>query len=384
MKPIPGYYKTTIANVPYLLSFGQESAKRGISLRLNESGSLLWDALKKGADEEELLSLLAGKFDAKEQDLPLLRQDITNYIQTLQALGILQEPSVDECVPSPTGDALYFRTGPLTISYHGAVSLFETYFSDFACDATDDVSLTVTILCDPFRHTFAKTVLVHTQELTICDSDDHYVFFFDSRWGIYEMHIKKDGSSARLYCVPDYASTHAEDVFHALRFAFLVCAQNHNLIVLHSASLLYRKKAWLFSGCSGTGKSTHTNLWHECFNSPLLNGDLNLLGQCDGVPMIYGLPWCGTSEICTSKNYPLGGIVFLKQAQQNEVAKPPLDQQILLLLQRLISPSWTQDLCEKNLRLSTEIVKHTQIFTLACTKDPEAASVMRAAIDASE
>lgn len=100
--------------------------------------------------------------------------------------------------------------------------------------------------------------------------------------------------------------------------------------------------------------------------------------------MVYGLPWCGTSEICTSKNYPLGGIVFLKQAQQNEVAKPPLDQQILLLLQRLISPSWTQDLCEKNLRLSTEIVKHTQIFTLACTKDPEAASVMRAAIDASE
>lgn len=381
MKPIPGYYKTTIANVPYLLSYGQESAKRGISLRLNESGSLLWDALKKGADEEELLALLAGTFDASETDLPLLRQDVSNYVQTLQSLGILEEKSVDTRSTS-SQPALYFRTGPLTVSYYGAASLFETYFSDFACDAADDVSLTVTVHCGPFQHTTAQTVLIHTQELTICDSDDHYVFFFDSRWGIYEMHIKKDGSAAHLYCVPDYAATHAEDVFHALRFAFLVCAQNHNLVVLHSASLLYKEKAWLFSGCSGTGKSTHTNLWHECFDTPLLNGDLNLLGQSEGIPMVYGLPWCGTSEICTPKTYPLGGIVFLKQAQQNKVAKPPLDQRILLLLQRLISLSWTQELCEKNLQLSTEIATHTQIFTLACTKDPEAAYVMREAIDA--
>ena len=381
MKLTPGYYKTMIANVPYLLSFGQESAKNGISLRLNESGSLLWDALTKGANEEELLALLAEKFEAEECDLPLLQQDVSNYLKTLQSLGILQKPSADT-IFFPAQNALYFRTGPLTIAYHGAPSLYETYFSDFSCDAADTTDLTITILGAPLCRSTARTVLVHTPELTICDGGDCYVFFFDSRWGIHEMQMQKDGSSARLFCVPDYAKSHAEDVFHALRFAFLVCAQNHDLVVLHSASLLYKEHAWLFSGCSGTGKSTHTSLWHEQYATPLLNGDLNMLGIKDGCPMVYGLPWCGTSEICTPKNYPLGGIVFLKQAPENQVDQPLLDQQILLLLQRLISPSWTQDLCEKNLRIAESIAKQTTIFTLACTKDPEAATVMRAAIDA--
>ena len=35
------------------------------------------------------------------------------------------------------------------------------------------------------------------------------------------------------------------------------------MFALHSASLLYLEKAWLFSGPSGMGKSTHTALWKK-------------------------------------------------------------------------------------------------------------------------
>ena len=107
---------------------------------------------------------------------------------------------------------------------------------------------------------------------------------------------------------------HLEDLFHALRFAFLILTQQKELYVLHSASFLYRGRAFLVSGSSGTGKSTHSALWHDLYQTPLLNGDLNLLGIRDNIPYAYGLPWCGTSGICTPKDYPLGGIIFLKQA----------------------------------------------------------------------
>ena len=82
---------------------------------------------------------------------------------------------------------------------------------------------------------------------------------------------------------------------------------------------LYRGRAFLVSGSSGTGKSTHSALWHDLYQTPLLNGDLNLLGIRDNIPYAYGLPWCGTSGICTPKDYPLGGIIFLKQAAIDQV-----------------------------------------------------------------
>lgn len=376
MKLTEGYYKTTIAGVPYLLSYGQESAQSGLSLRLNRTASLLWDGLCEDAGEPQLLHILAREFEADEEDFPLLQRDIQQFLQQLCALGILSMTSCEPAVNTPTQ---YFRIGPITIAYTGAPFIYDTYFSAFSCSKAP-VDLSISIVSHIPFHKTNGTILVRTQELTICDAKDRYLFLFPEKWGISEMHIAKNGSWATLFCYPD-TDAHAEEIFHALRFAFLVAAQNHDLLVIHSASLLYQNQAWLFSGCSGTGKSTHTNLWHSEFGSQLLNGDLNMIGMHNGIPIVYGLPWCGTSEIFTVKDYPLGGIVFLKQSTQNHVAIPSSDQKALLLLQRLISPSWTRELNEKNLRLAEQISGKTKIFTLACTKEPQAAHIMRKAID---
>lgn len=86
------------------------------------------------------------------------------------------------------------------------------------------------------------------------------------------------------------------------------------------------------------GKSTHSALWHDLYQTPLLNGDLNLLGIRNSIPYAYGLPWCGTSGICTPKDYPLGGIIFLKQAAIDQVQSLQPDEKVLHILQRMISP----------------------------------------------
>lgn len=377
------YFKTDLNGTPYLLPYGQSTAGAGTVLRLNQSGSLLWDGLCRGLPENELLALLAKEYQASEDELPLLRHDMEQFFSLLTVHGILtaqtSSPALSATAIAPS-TAHTFRIGTVTISCTGADALCEQYFKSYYCDpAAPDLRINV------IRHAPLQkrngNILLRTSELILCDCGDNYLLLFSGDWFLHEMHLRKDGSAADIYCKLTCPEEHADMLFHAIRFAFLLAAQKKELFVMHSASLLYRGKAWLFSGCSGTGKSTHTALWQQEFDTPLLNGDLNLLGISDGVPVVYGLPWCGTSGIYTEKSFPLGGIVFLKQAPDNRASVLSGEASVLAILQRLISPGWTEVLARTNLGFAAQLGGLVPAFSLECTKEPEAAHVMRTAID---
>ncbi len=137
----------------------------------------------------------------------------------------------------------------------------------------------------------------------------------------------------------------------------------------------------LFSGQSAAGKSTHTEIWSRLFETPILNGDLNLLTIRDEKPMVCGLPWCGTSGISTTESYPLGGIILLKQARHNLCLTPGPDRQVLLLSQRFISPVWTREQLESNLQFARTLSSLAPIRHLSCTKEDAAAIYMKEQID---
>ena len=379
MKLNDRYIKATLAGIPYLLPYGQLIAAPAPATRLNDSGSLLWDGILEGDSREELLALLADRYHTTERERAALAEDVDQYLHSLCRMGILLADT-----PESRGDdtpPLFYRIGPLVFSYRGPSLLYDRFFSAFSCEE-EDFDQEVLILTGKPASIPYGAVLIHTEELTICDSGSSYCFFFAAPWGIREMHVKKDGSRAVLYRMPDPDDMHIEDLFHALRFAFLILAQQKELYVLHSASFLYRGRAFLVSGSSGTGKSTHSALWHDLYQTPLLNGDLNLLGIRDNIPYAYGLPWCGTSGICTPKDYPLGGIIFLKQAAIDQVQSLQPDEKVLHILQRMISPAWTKELLLRNLHFSEDLAPLIFSCRLYCTKEPSAAGILKAAIDA--
>ncbi len=380
MKIRDGYQKINLANETYLMPYGQNAASRAHALKLNATSEFLWDALVSGLDEEQLLSLAAREFEANEEDLPVLREDIRHFISALAANGIVQLSDSDK--PHSSYEPSYYKIGPLIFAYYGPCELYDRFFKKFACKKAAHADQEIYLKIGMPRFKENGNILLRTEELQICETDSLYRFFFRRNWGIYEMTIRKDGSLTTVYCAPDaFDEEHIEQVFHALRFAFLLLAQKHHLYALHSASFLYKEKAWLFSGPSGTGKSTHTNLWHELYDVPLLNGDLNVIGIENGIPMVYGLPWCGTSEINTKENYPLGGIVFLKQAPENHVLTPASPEKAFMLMQRLISPVWDAEMQKKQASFCESITEITPVFSLHCTKDPAAAETMKDAID---
>lgn len=61
---------------------------------------------------------------------------------------------------------------------------------------------------------------------------------------------------------------------NALMIAFTFAGAFHNILLIHSSVTIKDERAYLFLGKSGTGKSTHSSLWHQHIpGSELLNDD---------------------------------------------------------------------------------------------------------------
>lgn len=373
------YVLSELSGVPYLLPYGQAQMEFKRAVRLNETGAFLWKLLEKEHSREDLLAACADFYGTSEKDLPSLMADMDQFLESLTARGCLIKDTTKNIPKNAVEKKIY--AGSLTLKLVGAPEALSHNFDSFLCEASEHVDQTLTIY--PFSSSpyINGELLLQGSVLKIIDADDRYALFFPSHEFIKEVHLSKDGSLADFYCRPPYTDNFREELFHTIRFAFLFLAQKRHMAALHSASFLYQGRAWLFSGPSGTGKSTHTNLWKELLQVPLLNGDLNLLAFEDDRPVIHGLPWCGTSQICDPGTYPLGGIILLKQADEDRVEELSPDTKRLLVLQRIISPTWTPQMFDSNLDLVNELASKIYIARLHCTKDFSAVKVMKAGID---
>ncbi|MBO4981504.1 MAG: PqqD family peptide modification chaperone [Lachnospiraceae bacterium] len=376
MKRNPSYTLRILAGVPYLLPFGQMIADRKRGIRINETGIYLWELLETERSMEELLTLCAAHYGT---DTAVIRKDLETFVRTLSVYGIL-ESAEDVSLPS-SAPALSLEIGGLSVKLWGPKEAFSPLFAPFAADPLGRTDLKIFVREGMPDLLSNGTVLLRNRQLTVMEQAKQYILLFPATKQILEAHLSKDGSQAVFYCISPYTDSFREELFHAIRLVWLYLAQRHHIVALHSASVLYRGRAWLFSGPSGTGKSTHTNLWHRLLKVPILNGDLNLPAFQEDNPMIYGLPWCGTSGISDPGTYPLGGIILLKQGETDRVEELSSDLKQLLLLQRLISPSWSDKLFEENLRCVNRLTAHVPVCRLHCTMKESAVAVMRSYID---
>ena len=374
------YVCAKLGDQSYLLPYGQKIVNYHVGLQINGSGLLIWNALENGADEDELLGLLCGYFEAEGEDIPLLRRDLEEFLLKLEARGAAVREACSGCAVGNSAESFFFRAGSLRIAYRGPEAVYQKYFRRFGCGEGEADQRVEILPCRPSVIINGR-VLVRSGEAVLMEREESYIMLFPVFPEIYELHAGRDGSWCRIYCRPGMSEEEQEHIFHVMRFAFLILAQKRGLTVVHSASLLYREKAWLFSGKSGTGKSTHTNLWRDAWGTTLLNGDLNCLGIEDDEAWVYGLPWCGTSGIATPEAYPLGGVIFLRKWRENFVQELAEAEKANLLAMRMITPTWTAELLNKNLAMSEQIIRRCMAVRLCCTREPDAAEVMRRYID---
>lgn len=447
-----GYCLKEIAGVHYLLPYGQKVADQRKGIVLNETGVFLWNELQETMTDEELAEKLVHHYSAdgeaanetqdeiqnqtqdkiqnqmQDQIQDQIRQDVKQFVQELLSLGILREclrPCCAEdaddvtCVyPTKEPFVECLEIAGMRIALYGSRELISSQFDAFLKDCSSaqgkskselqtesqikmQIKMPVQMQIEILQRTTSfhpngKT-LIRNEELVVCENEQGYIILFPSMNQIREAHMTRDGRFAQIYVKGVDKEKTKEELFHAIRHFFLFFAQRQGFFAIHSASILYRDQVWLFSGHSGMGKSTHTNLWKEQFGTEIINGDLNLIGWSSGKqdssrqnadkpsskghPIVYGMPWCGTSGIASTKSYPLGGIVLLGRSDNDHFEPLTNDQKIVRVMQRMISPVWTEDMLETNLKCAAKLAKEVPIYYLLCTKEPSSAYVMKARID---
>lgn len=147
-------------------------------------------------------------------------------------------------------------------------------------------------------------------------------------------------------------------------------------IMLHASALAYEGQAFLFSGPSTVGKSTHTALWQQTFGDAVqvFNDDKPAVRCIDGVWYAYGTPWCGKDGINQNKKVPLASICFLKQSTRNEMRRLSVQEAFAMCMaqtQRFTKPGNV----EKQLSLVDRLVRDVPVWELENHPGAEAAAL---------
>lgn len=166
-----------------------------------------------------------------------------------------------------------------------------------------------------------------------------------------------------------------------LRDTFWERLRKENMMAIHSSSIIYNDKAYLFSGLSGTGKTTHTNMWIDYYNVEILDGDMCICGAKDEKIYAYGSPWCGSSGKFLNKTVELGGIVFLHQANDNYIKEmSEINKVINIYYRNFIIP-----LCKEHvsnlMRMASNISKNSICVELYNKPEREAVEIIKKRID---
>lgn len=160
---------------------------------------------------------------------------------------------------------------------------------------------------------------------------------------------------------------------------------NYDGLLLHSSAVMMDGEAYLFSAPSGTGKSTHTQLWLQVFGdrAKILNDDKPAMRLENGVWYAYGTPWSGKYDYSVNTKVPLAGICILSRGDENRILPYGGAKAIHDILTQTIRSS-DADAMIKLLELLDQLVTAVPVWKMECTPDPEAARVAYRAMSGKE
>lgn len=419
MKTRAGYVIRQLADTFYIIPTGQRIADRRRCLKINQTGCVIWDLLQKDLSWEELLSAYTEYVksiemtentktvkpasigeEASTVTAASISSDLSTYVLTLFQFGMIQasakEMQAFPFAPFQAKENAYYcryNIAGIQVHYKGRKEWLHAFFEPFLEDGKENPSAHIHMgeqiqISQNWRvrslsevPEIAGELLLFGSQLDVYRCSGDYMLRFPSNHHLALCTLSFDGKEAVFYYDGSTQQEAVDELFYGFRAAFFYLAALHGKYALHSASNYYQEKAWLYSASSGTGKTTHIKLWEKLYAVPVLNGDLNLLGMEKDEVFVYGIPWCGTSGVYTTKKYPLGGIILLKRGTENRVCKLPQDERQLYTAQRMISPAWTEKQVDDSLLFAEKLSDRIPIRQLYCTQEPSAAAVMKEYID---
>lgn len=233
-------------------------------------------------------------------------------------------------------------------------------------------------------------LIVRTAGTSIYESDG-YIYNLSSyeKEILYCLTALENWSVCTMYVDQEYNDKHNKEmvqrvknsVLAALRKVMIAALAQKQGLLIHSASVLWNNKGIVFSAPSQTGKSTHAHLWKQLYGTPILDGDVTACRIVNGIPLVYGLPWCGTSGEFMNQSVPLGAIVFLQQAKENRIEKLDFKESFLRLAARCFLLPWNDEMTNQFLNIIQEVAASAGCYLLNCLPDNDAVELVKKCLE---
>ena len=199
----------------------------------------------------------------------------------------------------------------------------------------------------------------------------HYFLGFEEPCMLYEeietgektVYLNKKYESALL-------NTGNYKIFNALALEKVLIA--HESVILHASYVNYKGKAILFTAPSGTGKSTQAALWEKYKGAEVVNGDRVIIRKGKDGYEAWGIPVCGSSDICLNRTLPIAAIVYLQQGLNNHIQTMGFAERVKRLISETTISFFDHDFVERALEILQNISAQVPCYYYSCTKDENA------------
>lgn len=114
----------------------------------------------------------------------------------------------------------------------------------------------------------------------------------------------------------------------------------YDILLMHGAVVARGKESFMFTGPSGTGKTTHIKKWLEYGEDTyVVNGDKPLLKILENEVVACGTPWCGKEQMSTNTMVPLKAIILMERCEYNHIERITFDKAYTFLIKQIYLPN---------------------------------------------
>lgn len=151
----------------------------------------------------------------------------------------------------------------------------------------------------------------------------------------------------------------------------------HTVLIHASVVEHNQEEAYAFLGKSGTGKSTHSQLWLKYLKGfQLLNDDNPAVRVFDDKEVfVYGTPWSGKTDCYRDLKVRLEGFIRLRQAGFNKFSLVKDTESLISLLPSCTAIRWNKNLFNNMVNTIEKILSIIPMGVMDCQINEEAANI---------
>ncbi len=140
--------------------------------------------------------------------------------------------------------------------------------------------------------------------------------------------------------------------------------------LLHASGLVYQGNGLVFTGASGTGKSTLAG-WFAGAGALVLSDERMILRRDPDSVRMFGTPWIGSGSFAANASASLSRLFCISHGRgEHRFESLPASRIVSFLLQQTFLPYWDRTAMDTTLDSLASLTQQVPCVSLACLKNP--------------